>query len=122
MRQREKEHLSAVDFELFSKNFDRLIAKAESELNLGKIVHGLQLRSFLISAPTACNGSVVLGSNSSVSAYNVILTHYGCEHVSSFRDPQIYPREIWLNTVAVRNDAATIRHAQTYLPSTMLTA
>lgn len=109
MRQREKERLSDVDFALFVKRFNRLIAKVESELNFAKTVGELYSNCVLIPCATTCNGSVFLGPYTNVSDFSIVLTHYGCESVSSIREPQLYPTQVSVNTVSVRNDATVMK-------------
>jgi len=107
MRQREKEHLSDVDFSLFVKRFDRLITKIETDLKLAKSVDRWSTKRALLSSTADCCGSIVLGANLSAHNYKMVLTHYGCDPVSSFRETRIHPSKVSLNTISTRNDRAT---------------
>lgn len=110
IRNREKEHLSDVDFVFFAKRFDGLMSKIESQLNVAKIINEGNSNSFLVSCGAVNRGAVVLGTHMSVIDYSVVLTHYGNDLGSAFRDSQTYPRQITQNTISFRNDATTLNY------------
>ena len=113
MRQREKKHLSDVDFALFSKSFDRLVSKVENDLNESR----LSLAKAMLAVgnqtqPCICSvsgnavhlGSSVLDGYFKICTYHVVMVP--CEEalVSGFREHERYPRQISMNSVFVRND------------------
>lgn len=116
LRQREKAHLSDVDFALFSSRFDVLISDAEEELQnleaaeIGlRDVHTICLRAIL--SNMAHCGSLNLGSHAKVIDCHATLKHYAFGRLSVFGRPESYPRQMLLSSVAVRNDEGTLRNA-----------
>ena len=58
MREREEKHLSAVDFDLFSSRFDRLIATVKSEIDEFEISQASRCRVLVNRNSVPCGGSV----------------------------------------------------------------
>ena len=117
LRQREKEHLSAVDFSLFVKRFDRLISKIEAELRIAEAWEGSHSTCILLSCAPGAGGSVVLGTYLSAFSYNMTLTHCANTPVSSINEPRTLPREVSSNTISIRNDETTINFPNCFAPA-----
>lgn len=131
MRQREKEHLSDVDFALFISRFDRLISKVENELErlrvsqraTQSVIH-LAACNLIDATPIIGTGNVFyVGSQLSGASAGIFDCHAVVARParsSIFSDStslEIYPSQLFTNTVEVFNmNPAVCRPAQFSTP------
>jgi len=136
MRQREKEHLSQVDFTLFISRFDRLISKVEAELQrlrAGQFTqNAMQHMTCLLldTADVAVVGSDIFFDCSSLAGANVRMLEYNTVVVGRPALGSIqasagwldYPTQISMQVIAVRNSEAAFKRAAQFSSSRMAQA